>query len=135
MPRSISRLCLAAFALLAVATPTLAAPPLDPAERRAVAGDPTAIEIAPATVILAGVHDARQLVVTGKYADGSVRDLTAVAAAKVEPADIVAVQDGLFLRPRKNGAASLVVTAGGKEARVSVTVAGMDQPTPTSFRR
>ena len=48
-----------------------------------------------------------QLVVTGKYADGTVRDLTTVATAKVEPAGVVEVQDGLFLRPKKNGTATV----------------------------
>ena len=132
MPRSPFR-CLALL-LSVVASPALAAPPLDPKERATVVGQPTAIEILPGTVSLNGVRDARQLVVTGKYADGTVRDLTAVSDAKVEPAGIVELQEGVFLRPKKNGAASLIVMAGGKEARVPVTVKGMEEPHPVSFR-
>jgi hypothetical protein len=109
MPVACSRFCLAALALLPVAAPAVAAPPLDPDARRAVAGQPTAIEIASGSVTLTGIRDARQLVVTGRYADGSVRDLTALCEAKVEPAGVVEVQDGLFLRPRKNGTAAVVV--------------------------
>jgi hypothetical protein len=74
-------------------------------------------------------------VVSGKYADGTVRDLTAVAEAKVEPAGAIEIQDGLYLRPRVNGTATVVIRAGAMELRVPVTVAGLDQPSPVSFRR
>src|SRR5439155_11847622 len=100
---------LALLALVAVAGPAVAAPPIDPRERNEVAGQPAAVEVFPTAVNLSGTHDASQLVVTGKYADGTVRDLTAVATARVEPADVVEVHDGLFLRPKKNGSASLVI--------------------------
>ncbi|HJZ53845.1 MAG TPA: hypothetical protein VKE74_02745, partial [Gemmataceae bacterium] len=127
--------CAVLFTLLALSGPAPASPPLDPKERAEVAGQPATIEAGPASVTLSGVHDARQMVVSGKYADGSVRDLTAVATARIEPADVAELQDGLFLRPKQNGTASLVIAAGGKEVRVPVTVAGMDQPSPVSFRR
>src|SRR5207248_10096458 len=110
-------------------------PPLDPADRAAAAGRPASVEVYPAAVTLAGIRDARQLVVTGKYADGSVRDLTHLTAARVEPAGIIDLQDGLFLRPVANGSASVTVVAGGKEVRVPVTVAGVGSPAPVSFRR
>ena len=74
--------------LLAVAlfaAPLHAAPPLDPADRAAAAGSPATVEVYPTAVTLTGIRDARQLVVTGKYADGSVRDLTHLTAARVEP--------------------------------------------------
>jgi hypothetical protein len=133
MPLTTRRTYLAALLLAAVANPAVAAPPIGD-ERKLVAGQPTAIEIAPGAVTLTGVRDARQLVVTGKYGDGTVRDLTTVADAKVEPAGVAEVQDGVFLRPKKNGTATLVVSVGGKEARVPVTVAGVDAPAPVSFR-
>src|SRR6476619_7414447 len=107
MPRLTLPACLVAFTL--AASTARAAPPYAAAERAAVAGQPTAIEVAPGSVTLAGTHDARQLVVTGKYADGTVRDLTAVADVAVEPSGVVEVQDGVYLRPRKNGAATLVL--------------------------
>jgi hypothetical protein len=134
MLRSTLRTSLAALFFTALAGPALAGPPVSAEDRAAVAGQPTTIEIAPGAVTLTGVRDARQLVVTGKYADGSVRDLTSVAGVKVEPAGVVEVQDGLFLRPTKNGTATMIVSAGGKEARVNVTVADMEKPDPVSFR-
>jgi Protein of unknown function (DUF1553)/Protein of unknown function (DUF1549) len=134
MPLASRRTYLAAILLTAIGGPVFAAPPVDAEERNAIAGAPTAIEIAPGAITLNGIRDARQLVVTGKYADGSVRDLTAIADTKAEPAGIVEVQDGAFLRPKKDGNATVIVIAGGKEARVAVTVAGMEKPSPVSFR-
>ncbi len=134
--RTFLRLAVCAIVVLSMASPaTLAAPPIDPADQASVAGQPTALDVFPSTVTLDGIRDARQLVVTGKYPDGSVRDLTAVATGRVEPSDTVDLQTGLFLRPKKNGTTAVVIAVGGKEARVAVTVSGMDRPAPVSFRR
>ncbi len=122
------------LALLA-ASPATAATPVDAAERKAVIGQPASVEVFPQTVTLNGVRDARQLIVSGKYADSTTRDLTGVVEAKVEPAGIVEVQDGVYLRPKKNGTATVIINANGKEVRAAVTVAGMDAATPVSFRR
>ena len=133
MPVSLPRL--AVLALVLTASPLSASPPVDATERAAVVGSPAGVEVYPKAVTLSGIRDARQLVVTGKYADGTARDLTHVVAVKVTPADVVEVQDGLFLRPKKNGSAELTVTAAGKNVTVPITVTGMDQPHPASFRR
>ncbi|MDY3555099.1 DUF1553 domain-containing protein [Gemmata sp. JC717] len=123
-------------ALLALAPgAALAAPPADPGERKATIGRPDGVTVSPGSVSLSGVRDARQLVVGGKYADGSVRDLTALAEVTVEPAGIVDLQEGAYLRPVKNGTATVVVNANGTVVRVPVSVAGMDRPAPVSFRR
>lgn len=134
-PFTFTRGFLAAVFVAAFAGSSLSAPPTDANERKAIAGQPAAIDIAPGAVNLSGIHDARQVVVTGKYADGFVRDLSAVADFKIEPAGVVEVQEGLYLRPKKNGNATLIVTAGGKEAHIPVTVEGMEKTTPISFRR
>ncbi|QJW94021.1 DUF1549 and DUF1553 domain-containing protein [Frigoriglobus tundricola] len=125
------------LALFAAAAPAtgVAAPPSEADERKVVIGQPAGVEVVPQAVTLRGARDARQLVVTGKYADGSARDLTAVVEARVEPAGVVDLQDGLYLRPVKNGTATVVVTANGGVTRVPVTVTGMDKPSPVSFRR
>jgi hypothetical protein len=113
----------------------LAAPPQSTEERRAMIAEPVGVEVTPATVTLNGLRDARQLVVTGQYLDSSLRDLTGMVEAKVEPAGIVELSDGLFVRPKANGTATIIITANQKEVRVPVTVTGMDQPAPVSFRR
>jgi hypothetical protein len=123
-----------ALALAALAAPSLAAPPVGD-ERTALVGSPAAIEAAPASATLNGLRDARQIVVSGKYADGTARDLTHAVEAKVEPAGIVELQEGLYLRPKKNGTATVLITAAGKQVRVPVTVTGMDAAAPVSFRR
>ncbi len=128
------RLCTAAAVLLALASPALAAPPSDPAGRAEVAGSPTAVEVFPANVTLTGIRDARQLVVTGRYADGTVRDLTPVTTATVDNAAVVDVQEGLYLRPKANGSATLTLAVGGKTVQVPVVAAAMDRPAPVSFR-
>ncbi|VTT97759.1 Ig-like domain-containing protein OS=Singulisphaera acidiphila (strain ATCC BAA-1392 / DSM 18658 / VKM B-2454 / MOB10) GN=Sinac_2724 PE=4 SV=1: Big_2: PSCyt2: PSD1 [Gemmataceae bacterium] len=125
----------AALLLCATAPAALAAPPLEKDERAAVIGQPVALDVAPGDVKLVGVRDARQLVVSGKYSDGTVRDLTAVADLRVEPAGVVDLQEGGFLRPKKNGTATVTVGAGGKVVKVPVAVSGLDQPAPVSFRR
>jgi hypothetical protein len=117
------------------ASPALAATPLDAGERQAVIGQPASVDVSPANVALSGVRDARQLVVSGKYVDGSVRDLTGVVEAKVEPAGVVELQDGLYLRPKKNGTATVIISTNGKESRIPVTVTGLEKPAPASFRR
>jgi len=133
MPRLTLAACLVAVTL--TVPNALAAPPFAADERAAVASQPTALEVTPGSIVLHGRHDARQVILTGKYADGSVRDLTALADVSVEPAGVVEVWDGVYLRPKADGAATLVLSAGGKQARVSVTVTGLDEPAPVSFRR
>lgn len=123
-----------AVALLFSAMPATAAPPTDKAERAAVIGQPAAIEVTPVAVTLSGARDAKQLVVTGKYADGSIRDLTAVVEARAESQGTIDLQDGLYLRPKANGTTAVVIAAAGKEVRVPVTVSGMDKPSFVSFR-
>jgi hypothetical protein len=124
---------LALAALAVITTRTTAAPPSDPAERARLIGQLATLEVAPASVTLDGPRAAQQVVVTGRYADGTVRDLTPFAALKVEQPDVAALSDG-FLRGKKNGGTSLVVEAGGKTAKVPVTVQKFEAPQPVSFR-
>jgi Protein of unknown function (DUF1553)/Protein of unknown function (DUF1549) len=92
------------------------------------------LEVAPNTIVLNGIHDVQQLVATGTFANNQRRDLTHAVEAKVEPADIVELGDGLFLRGKKDGTAKLTISAGGKTATVNITVTKMKETTPASFR-
>jgi hypothetical protein len=127
---------IAAFALIpTVRMPlALAGPPTDPTERTALVGQPIALHVEPATVTLSGRRDVRQLVVTGTYPNDSVRDLTSVVEVKVEPADVLETGEGLFIRGKKDGIATLTLTAGGQTAQVTVTVTNFETPQPISFR-
>lgn len=90
------------------------------------------IEVYPAEVLLAGVREQAQLIVTGHYADGSIQDLTRAAAISTANAEVVIVQ-GTVAFPAANGEASLNVDVDGKTAAVKVVVENQDQPQPVSF--
>jgi hypothetical protein len=76
----------------------------------------------------------QQLVVTGHYADGSVRDLTPFADLKIEQNQAAAVTSSGLVMPKRNGRTALKVTAGGQSEAVDVTVTNFESPRPTSFR-
>src|SRR5947209_7717193 len=119
MPRRpLPRLLALVSAVAVAAAPAFAGPPTGDAKTELV-GKPTELVVSP-KVTLTGPRDVRQLVVTGKYADGSVRDLTWAADATADKPDVLTVADGLFLRGAKNGAATLTVSAGGKSTAVAV---------------
>ena len=50
---------------------TLADVPTDAAARAKIVGDPMELTVQPAEVALTGPHALQQLIVTGKYADGT----------------------------------------------------------------
>ena len=120
--------------ILCFAASALGAPPTDPQERAALVGHPTSLLIQPQAVALTGPRSYQQVVVTGRYADGSVRDLTALCDYACDKADLVNARDG-YLTPRKNGAGALVVKAGGQTARAALTVKDFEKAQPVSFRR
>ncbi|HEV3496227.1 MAG TPA: DUF1549 domain-containing protein, partial [Actinomycetes bacterium] len=123
---------LAASAIGCLALPAPAAVPTDPRDQEKVVGQPAALEVRPATVTLDGPRATQQLVVTGKYADGTVRDLTAFATF-APAADLIDATGG-FVRGRRNGNTQLTVRAGGQAAQVAVTVGKFDDPQRVSFR-
>ncbi len=116
--------------VLGRAAPLAAAAPA----KEAAAGNPVALTAQPATIQLVGPHSTQQLIVTGRYADGSVRDLTPFCRIKDSPA-LVKVEDNLFLLPKGNGTAVIQISAGGQTIGVPVTVSAFDKPQPVSFRR
>ena len=127
-------LSLAALLLALSAATATAAVPTDPQQRAALVGQPASLLIQPETIALAGPRAYQQIVVTGRYADGTVRDLTAFCDFACETPDLADPGAG-FVTPRKNGAGALVVKAGGQTARAALTVRDFDKPQPMSFRR
>ena len=81
---------------------TLAGLPTDPKEQARLIGQPTSLEVKPATVNLDGPRAGQQLVVTGKYADGTVRDLTAFAAYTTNETPDLLETAGGFIRGKRN---------------------------------
>jgi hypothetical protein len=136
--RACSRLSAASLFLLPLlavsaraAVPTV---PADPAVRSQLLGQPTALLVQPQTITLHGPRAMQQVVVTGRYADGSLRDLTGVSEVGVEAGDLASIDPNGFVVPHKSGVTALVVNAGGQTARVPITVVDFEKPKPVSFR-
>ncbi len=97
-----------------------------------VVGTPARIEVFPATVKLTGARQQMQLVVTGHYADGTLQDLTRASQfASSNPA--IAALEGSVVRPKADGAAEIIVSAGGQQAKVVVEVSNHGKPDPVMF--
>ncbi len=112
-----------------------ASAPTDAAERSALIGAPGELIVVPGPALtLSGPRDVIQLVVTGKYANGQTRDLTAVIEASSSAPEVLVIGEALFLRGKKNGTATLTLKAGGKSATVSVIVKDFETSKPVSFR-
>jgi hypothetical protein len=122
------------LACFAVAAPLRAGVPDDAATRAKIVGQPTALLVQPENIVLSGPRAKQQLVITGKYADGSICDLTAFADIACEGGFAV-VGNGGFLSPKQNGAGAIVVKAGGQTVKVPVAVKDLDKPQLVSFRR
>jgi hypothetical protein len=110
-----------------------AAPTVKKDEREAVIGKPASLIVQPAAVTLTGPKAMQQLIISGKYADGTVRDLTPFAAIRSEAPNVVSLQDG-FVQPKQNGSTVLLIEIGGQTARVPVSVVNFDKSDPVSFR-
>src|SRR5262245_47015413 len=100
----------------ALAAPAGAAVPTDPAERDKVVGQPIALVVQPSQIDLVGSRAMQQIVVTGRYADGTVRDLTPFSEITSTAATIAEVGGLGFVQPKQDGVTALVVKAGKLEA-------------------
>lgn len=98
-----------------------------------VVGEPATIGIVPEAFVLNGSRARQQLAVTGQYANKDVRDLTPAVELVSTAPQIVRIE-GSVAYPVANGAAEIIAVVAGKAAKVAVTVKGMDQPDPVSFK-
>jgi Protein of unknown function (DUF1553)/Protein of unknown function (DUF1549) len=120
--------------LLAIASPAYAALPTDPAARAQLIGQPVALQVQPEVLTLNGRQSMQQLIVTGRYADGSARDLTPFCEWSLDAADLLRLAGDGFVLPARNGTGTLTVKAGTQTVRVPVSVIDLDKPRPISFR-
>jgi Protein of unknown function (DUF1553)/Protein of unknown function (DUF1549) len=121
-------------ALVLAGSAARAAIPADPAKRAVVVGKPAVLQVQPAAVMLTGPRAMQQIVVTARYPDGEVRDVTPFCDFTVEGPDAAQVTIDGFVLPRKNGNSTLVARTGGLVAEVPVTIKNFDKPEPYSFR-
>jgi hypothetical protein len=109
----------ALFALCLLAVPVQAAAP-----------PPGPLTVEPASFELAGLEQARQLLVTLRTSTGLPRDATRTARYSVAPAGVVRVSDQGLVRVAGKGSATITVAAGGhtRVVRVRVRAADVDRP-------
>ncbi|MCC2668957.1 MAG: Ig-like protein [Armatimonadetes bacterium] len=97
------------------------------------------ISVVPANVTLVGSRARQGVVVTGNYADGSVKDLTTAAKYSVSsPRTInltLAPGSGPLLRPAGNGQGTVTATVpGAAPVTIQVTVERAGEAPPVSFK-
>jgi hypothetical protein len=97
------------------------------------AAEPAALDVTPGRCDLAGPHDGRQLLVTGRGPDGKLRDLTRQAKYTVTPAGIARVSLQGYVRPGGKGEATITVAAAGQKRTVAVVVRDFDDQRPLHF--
>src|SRR5262249_42253085 len=114
-----------ALILVAVSSSAVAAGGGQPT---ALIGQPVSLVVQPDTIRLSGPRAMQQLVVTGRYSDGSERDLTPFTTLSAEVAGVVTIRPGGFLQAHKDGRTTLIIRAGPRTVRVPVVVTGCDKP-------
>lgn len=136
------------YPAVAILIATLAAPTLAPLTQAAPKdkapglGDPgtlKSIEIATGRTkdggfVIAGRDSSQQLIVTGHYSTGQLRDLSRNVAYEVAPTGIVNVDSTGYVTPVKEGTADIHVKAGGSiDTSIAVTVTNIKQDLPINF--
>jgi hypothetical protein len=120
--------------LLLLGAPAAASLPDEADARAKVVGKPQSLLVQPDKVTLNGPRSRQQLVITGKYADGTVRDLTVLCDLASETAAVAKVSTTGWVVPKKNGSTFLIIKAGSQVIKVPVTVTNFEKPQPISFR-
>ena len=96
-------------------------------------GELKSLVTSPEKAVLRGTDQVQQLVVTGHYANGGIRDLTAQARfASADPKVIRVEQHGLLVAVG-NGTVEITAEVQGQRTRLSVTVDGADREQPINF--
>jgi hypothetical protein len=90
------------------------------------------LTVIPEQFDLAGMNDARQLVVSAEK-DGRTADLTGAALYTVEPPGVVRVSSQGYVRPAGKGEATITIEAAGQKRTVRVTVRDFDENKPIHF--
>jgi len=115
--------------------PLLASLPVDATSRRAVVGQPVSLQVYPRSILLSGSRATCQILVSGRYADGSLRDLTEFCRWDAGEEAMVAVDETGLVEGRRDGATTLAVHVAGLSAMIPLTVEGLSESRPISFRR
>lgn len=108
-----------------------------PAPRRPAARQPAprllSLTVEPGNVILYGPKMRQQLIVTGRYSDGLLRDLTRRARFRSLAPRVASVRRGGLVFPVADGRAPITASVDGKQARTVVTVRNTRAPFHWNF--
>ena len=96
-------------------------------------GEPKQIALDLTGVTLSGPRSFQQLLVTGTYADNSVRDLTRLATYKSADDNIAAVDAQGIVHPKGNGSTEIIAQVGTLEVKSPVLVNHFEEPQPIHF--
>src|SRR5262249_4874996 len=102
--------------------------------KSAAIDQPQRLSVEPAAIVLNGPRSMQQLVITGHYGAGLVRDLTSTCEFMVKPQNVVSITPEALVLPRQEGTAKLVVKAGKLAVEVPITVRDFSKALPVSFR-
>ncbi len=130
----VTTLTLSLVAILGSVNAVMADVPTDAGTRKKVVGNPQQVHIQPSKIFLVGDRSWQQIVVTGTYANGNVRDLTAFSKFRAKTPVVAASSTGIVW-PNKNGKTTLTITVAGKDHKIPVTVVKYDQNLDVSFNR
>jgi hypothetical protein len=91
------------------------------------------VSIEPRQVALQGPGAAQTLLVTGRFADGTERDVTAQARFRTDRPSVAAVDAEGVLKAAGDGTARVTAEVGGRTATLAVKVSGTAASRPVSF--
>ena len=97
------------------------------------AGQLQSLSAMPHQIVLRGADRYQQLVITGHFANGGVRDLTRQGAWRVVDPGIVRIERGGLVVAMKNGATDVTIEVEGKTVKVPVTVEDADREQSINF--
>jgi hypothetical protein len=96
-------------------------------------GELVDLSVLPEEVVIRGRDELHQLVLTGHFANGGVKDLTTKATWRVADDAIARVEDAGLLVSVGSGKTEVLTEFAGKSVPVAVTVIDGDQPLPINF--
>lgn len=97
------------------------------------AGELKSISGLPGNLALQGADQAQQLIITGHFANGGVRDLTAQTTWRAADPRVVRVEKNGLLISVGNGTTEVTAEVLGKTTKFTVSVVGADQEQPINF--
>ncbi|HET6407672.1 MAG TPA: DUF1549 domain-containing protein, partial [Chthoniobacteraceae bacterium] len=94
----------------------------------------TALEVEPKTIVIDGMMESAQVLVTAKLATGDFADVTRFASLRSNN-DVVTISPRGHVTPRKNGTAQIEAEVSGRKVSIPVEVVGLTPIPKVEFTR